>query len=256
MNSPSFRHLTLALSLLALLFGDQTACAHGGLTVVTEELPPYNMTLDGKLTGMSTEVVQAVLKEAGETAPIQSMPWARAYDIALNSEKVLIYSIARTAQRETLFKWVGVIAPTRWYLFSLPGTQFNLKSLEDARQYQIATVKDDVGEQYLIDKGFAIGRNLQSSNKYEHNYAKLKAGRVDLWISNELNAHYLVRKGSGNPHENAVPQLSLDDLGGANGLCMAFSRNTPDEVVERFRHALARVRADGRYDAIAARWLK
>ena len=256
MSGPSFRHLSLALSLLALLLGSQPASAGADIIVVTEELPPYNMTVDGKLTGMATEVVQAVLDEVGEQANIQSMPWARAYDIALNSENVLIYSIARTPQREALFKWVGVIAPTRWYLFSLPGTHFNLKSLEDARQYQIATVKEDVGEQYLIGKGFEVGRNLQSSNKYEHNYQKLKAGRVDLWISNELNAHYLVRQASGNPNENAVPQLSLDDLGGADGLCMAFSVNTSDELVERFRQALARIRADGRYDAIAARWLK
>jgi len=251
----SFRHLSLALTLIASLFAFQTAYGHG-VTVVTEELPPYNMTVDGKLTGMSTEVVQAVMDEVGEAARIQSMPWARAYDIALNSENVLIYSIARTPQREELFKWVGVIAPTRWFLFSLPGTEFNLKSLDDAREYQIATVKQDVGEQYLIDKGFVIGRNLQSSNKYEHNYEKLKAGRVNLWISNELNAHYLVRQASGNADDSAIPQLRLDDLGGANGLCMAFSRNTPDDVVERFRQALARVRADGRYDAIAARWLK
>lgn len=85
MNPPSFRHLTLALSLLALLFGSQVASA-SGIMVVTEELPPYNMTVDGKLTGMATEVVQAVLDEVGEGARIQSMPWARAYDIALNSK--------------------------------------------------------------------------------------------------------------------------------------------------------------------------
>lgn len=241
---------------LALLCWACGATAGHTITAVTEELPPYNMTVDGELTGMATEVVRAVLKEAGEETRIRSMPWARAYDTALNTDNVLIYSIARTPQRESLFKWVGVIAPTRWYLFSLPGTHFDLKTLEDARQYQIATVKADVGEQYLIDKGFAIGRNLQSSNKYEHNYEKLKAGRVQLWISNELNAHYLVRQASGNPSEAAIPQLSLDDLGGADGLCMAFSRGTPDEVVERFRQALKRVRADGRYDAIAKKWLK
>lgn len=254
MSSRLLRRLSVALALLASTGYAAVASAHA-LTVVTEELPPYNMTLDGKLTGMGTEVVQAVLAEVGEQAHIQSMPWARAYDIALNSENVLIYSIARTPQREALFKWVGVIAPTRWFLFSLPGTHFDLRNLDDARQYQIATVKEDVGEQYLVDKGFVIGQNLQSSNKYEHNYEKLKAGRVDLWISNELNAHYLVRQGSDNPDETAVPQLSLDDLGGADGLCMAFSRNTPDELVERFRKALVRVKADGRYDAIAAKWL-
>lgn len=247
--------LRLSFALAVLVSTGSFAYAHG-ITVVTEELPPYNMTENGKLTGMATEVVETVMAEVGEKARIQSMPWARAYDIALNSENVLIYSIARTPQREALFKWVGSIAPTRWALFSLPGTQFNLKSLDDARQYQIATVKEDVGEQYLVGKGFAVGRNLQSSNKYEHNYEKLKAGRVQLWISNELNAHYLVRKASGNPNENAVAQLNLDDLGGVDGLYMAFSRNTPDELVQRFSDALARVRADGRYDVIASRWLE
>lgn len=255
MNSRSLRCLCTALPLLAFLCFAAVANA-AAITVVTEELPPYNMTVDGKMTGMATEIVEAVLAEAGEEARIQSAPWARAYDVALNSENVLIYSIARTPQREALFKWVGIVAPMRWFLFSLPGTEFNLKSLEDARQYQIATVKEDVGEQYLVDKGFVIGRNLQSSNKYGHNYEKLKAGRVDLWISNELNAHYLVRQGSGNPDESAVAQLSLDDLGGADGLYMAFSRNTPDEVVERFRKAHARVHDKGSYDAITARWLK
>lgn len=255
MSLRSLRSLSAFLSLIVSL-GCSSMAGAGAITVVTEELPPYNMTVDGKLTGMGTEVVEAVIQEAGVEAHIQSMPWARAYDIALNSERVLIYSIARTPQREALFKWVGVIAPTRWYLFSLPGKQFDLTSLDDARQFQIATVKEDVGEQYLIDRGFAIGRNLQSSNRYEHNYEKLKAGRVDLWISNELNAHYLVRHASGNSAETAVAQLNLDDLGGANGLCMAFSHNTPDEVVERFRQALERVRADGRYDSIAAKWLE
>ena len=255
MSRSLFRYLPLFSALIALLIGSQGASA-SAVTVVTEELPPYNMTVDGKLTGMGTEVVEAVLEEAGQEAVIISMPWARAYDTALNAENTLIYSIARTPVREALFKWVGVIAPTRWCLFSLPGRQFDLKSLDDARQYQIATVKQDVGEQYLTSHGFAVGQNLQSSNRYEHNYEKLKAGRVDLWISNELNAHYLVRKGSGNPNENAVPQLPLNDLGGASGLYMAFSHGTPDETVKRFREALARIQADGRYDAIVVKWLK
>ena len=165
----SLARLCRLLPALVLCWAPGAMAGHV-ITAVTEELPPYNMTVDGELTGMGTEVVKAVLEEAGEDVRIRSMPWARAYDSALNNANVLIYSIARTPQREPLFKWVGVIAPTRWFLFSLPGTEFDLKTLDDARQYQIATVKADVGEQYLIDKGFAVGRNLQSGNKYEHNY--------------------------------------------------------------------------------------
>ncbi len=203
---------------------------------------------------MSTEIVQAVLAEAGVEATFQSMPWARAYDIALNSENVLIYSIARTPQRESLFKWVGTLASTQWHLFSLSGKDYRLRSLDDARPLQIATVKDDAGEQYLLSQGFAVGQNLQSSNKYEHNYQKLKEGRVDLWISDETNAQYLVRHTGGDPQERAVSQLVLGALDGQDGLGMAFSRRTPDALVGRLRQALARIQADGRYDAIVNKW--
>lgn len=245
----------LCLALLAMVA--QPALAASELRIVTEELPPYNMTQGGQITGMSTEVVQAVLKDAGLAAPaIQSMPWARAYDIALNTENVLIYSITRTPQREKLFKWVGVIAPTQWYLFSRSGRGLPaIRSVEDARKHQIATVNEDVGEQYLVSKGFVIGKNLQSSNKYEFNYEKLKLGRVDYWIANEMNATWLARQAGDDPERVLVRALPLPDLMQDDGLNMAFSLKTPDAVVERFRKSLEAIRRNGTYDAIKRKWL-
>ena len=249
------RSFTRAMLLTALTCFWLPALASTDIHIVTEELPPFNMTRGGQLTGMGTEVVQAVLKEIGVRTGIQSMPWARAYDIALHSENVLIYSIARTAQREKLFKWVGVIAPTHWYLYARAGKPLQLDHFDDARKYQIATVKEDAGEQYLISKGLAIGKNLQSSNKNEYNYEKLKQGRVDLWISNELNALYLVRQAGDDPAKTMVRALGLPDLGGNEGLNMAFSLKTPDAVVERFRKGLETIRKNGTYDAISKKWL-
>ena len=256
MFQPQPRRYGLLALLLALLSCFALgAVAAAEIRIVTEELPPYNMTQDGRLTGMSTEVVEAVLEEIGVEASIQSMPWARAYDIALNNENVLIYSITRTVQREKLFKWVGVVAPMNWYLYARPGSGIELKTLDDARRYQIATVKEDAGEQYLIAKGFSVGKNLQSNNKYAYNYEKFKLGRVDLWISIELNAMYLIRQAGEKPSEVVLPVLRLPDLGNGGGLNMAFSPQTSDAVVERFRQGLETIRSNGTYDAIAKRWL-
>jgi polar amino acid transport system substrate-binding protein len=213
------------------------------------------MTVNGKLTGMSTEVVQALLDEAGVEAAIQSMPWARAYDIALNNPNVMIYSITPTPDRERLFKWVGTVAQSRWYLYSAANRGIQLRTLDDARNYQIATVKEDVGEQYLIAKGFQLGSGLQSSTRYGLNYQKLQQGRVDLWISNELNARYLARESQDNPQLTLKPALSLPDLGGDEGLKIAFSRTTPDATVEHFRRALQRIKDNGVYADIAKRWM-
>jgi polar amino acid transport system substrate-binding protein len=249
------RPIARALVFAALSFCTFNSLANDAIHVVTEELPPYNMTRGGRLTGMSTEVVQAVLKEAGIEASIQSLPWARAYDTALNSENVLIYSIARTEQRENLFKWVGVVAPMSWYLYARADSTIYLESIDDARNYQIATVKQDAGEQYLTARGFVLGKNLQSSNKYEYNYEKLKLGRVDLWVSIELNALYLMRQAGDEPEKMIKRVLALPDLGGEGGLHMAFSLKTPDELVEKLREALETIHHNGTYDAILKKWL-
>lgn len=243
-----------ALAALALLWTGVRAAE--SVRIVTEELPPYNFTDNGRVTGLSTEVVEAVLKEIGVDASIQSMPWARAYDMAQNTENVLIYSITRTPAREKLFKWVGIIAPTDWYLFTLKSRgDIKLRRLDDARPYQIATVNEDAGEQYLVGKGFTIGRNLQQSNRYEANYEKLRLGRVDLWVANELNALYLTRRAGDDPDKVLVRALHIPDMSAEPGLSMAFGPKTSDALVQRFRAGLETIKKNGTYDTLRKKWL-
>lgn len=250
-----FSQALLSAALLCLVVMPASATdAPPEIRIVTEELPPYNMTEDGQLTGMSTEVVQAVLKQVGVQASIQSMPWARAYDLALHGENILIYSITRSPEREALFKWVGTIAPCRWYLYSYASHRLTLQQLEDAKRFQTATVNEDVGEQYLISKHFTVGIQLQSSNRYELNYEKLKLGHVDLWISDELNARYLARKAGDDPSSVLVQSLRLPELEDSGGFSMAFSQKTPDAIVRRFQEGLKAIRENGTYDAIARKW--
>lgn len=249
------RTLGAALAALALL-----ACLEGAnakpLQVVTEELPPYNMRAGGKVSGMCTEVVQAVFREMGIDPDIQMMPWARVYDLALHADNVMIYSITRTPEREALFQWAGPIASTRWFLYSTQARPVNLNSLAEAleRRYQIATVNQDVGEHYLTDRGFAVGQTLQQSNHYALNYEKLKLGHVDLWISDELNAAYTVGMAGDDPGRVLRPAMELPELEDS-GFNVAFSLSTDPQTVAAFREALARLRLDGRYDAIVRRWV-
>jgi len=242
----------LSLAMFCLI--SQQAAAADEVRIVTEEYPPYNMTRGGAVTGLSTDVLRAALAAVGLRGTPQVMPWARAYDTALNGHSVLIYSIARSAQREKLFKWVGAVAPTHWYLMSLSTRHLQLKSLEDARRYQIATVNDEASEQMLIAEHFVIGANLQSSGKYALSYEKLKEGRVDLWATTDLNAYYLARQAGDDPARLLEHSLALRELDG-DGLAIAFSANTPDELVERVRKGLEIVKKNGTYDELLKKWL-
>nr|WP_314582816.1 transporter substrate-binding domain-containing protein [uncultured Pseudomonas sp.] len=255
MTPPTFNHKARSVLSGAVLLCLSVCSAYAGsIRVVTEELPPYNMTRDGQLTGMSTEVVQAVLKQVNVQASIQSMPWARAYDLALHDPDVLIYSITRTPEREHLFKWVGTIASSRWYIYSAASHPISLRDLNDARDWQTATVNDDVGEQFLIGRQFVIGKQLQSSNRYELNYQKLQTGHVDLWISDELNADYLARQAGDEPERTLVQSLRVRELEEAGGFNMAFSAGTADATVQLFQDGLNAIRENGTYDAIARKW--
>jgi polar amino acid transport system substrate-binding protein len=247
-------YLLIAIALPASATAIAQHLAPDAIRVVTENLAPYNMMENGRITGLSTEVVQDVLSRVGSSPRIELLPWARAYDLALHADNVLIYSIARTPEREHLFKWIGAIAPTSWFLFSLSERPIALKSLEDAKRYSIATVNKDVGEQYLLGHGFTIGHQLRSSRMYEQNYRKLKVDRVDLWISNELNAISLMRQHGDDPN-TIIRSLALPELSSREGLYMAFSLGTSDAVVDQYRLALQSIRLDGTYNAVLKKWL-
>ncbi len=89
------------------------------LRIITESFPPYNFQVDDEAKGLSSEVVQAVLNQINLQASIELYPGSRAYETALTEKNILIYSIARIAEREALFHWVGAIAPYKTSLFKL-----------------------------------------------------------------------------------------------------------------------------------------
>lgn len=225
----------------------------GSLHVVTEELPPYNMTENGQVTGLCTEIVQATLKEAGLEGYFEMLPWARAYDLAQHVDNVLIYSMSRTPERERMFQWVGNLVSVQWYLYAHADRPVTLRNLADARAHQVATVNQDSGEQFLQANGFVVGQNLQSSARYALDYEKLKRGHVDLWISDELNAYSIVRQAGDDPKQVLTPALEIPDLG-QDAFSLAASPGTPAQTVEKLRQALERLHQNGTYDAIVKKW--
>ena len=246
--------LGAVLPSLAATPGSPGSPANETVRIVTEEYPPYNYTENGRITGLGTEVVQAVLRELNIEGQFQSLPWARAYETAQDSEGVLIYSMNRSKEREKLFKWVGQITPTDFYLFSLKSRNLRINTLEDARNLQIGTVNQDIGEQFLVQNGFVVGRNLQSGSRYELNYEKLKRGRIDLWIMNELGAYFIARQAGDDPATTLQKSLRIAEISGG-GNYMAFGLKTPDALVERFRKALETIKKNGSYDALQRKWL-
>ena len=126
------------------------------IRVVTESLPPYQFVeQDGSIGGFATEVVQAIFSITGDHAQIEMMPWARAYEIALHEENILIYSIYRTRYRESLFNWVGPLMKEHVYFWGM-NKKFSepTKQISDLLSYTVAASRNSNAEQYLTASHF------------------------------------------------------------------------------------------------------
>jgi len=214
--------------------------------VLTEELKPYNYKEKGKVTGLSVEIVREIMNKLGHPDTIKILPWSRAYNLALNNPGYILFSTVRTPERENLFKWAGPLGADVVALFARKGSGISISSLDDARKVKsIGAYKDDVGEVVLKKLGFT---NLHSVVDDRLNVKKLAAGRIDLWISNELIGQSLARDMGYDDQLEAVYKQE-------NGfLYLAFSRQTPDEEVARWQKAFDELKSGGRYAEILAKY--
>lgn len=221
------------------------------IRVVTTDYPPFQMTEGNKVTGMTTEIVEAVISNAGFKADIKMYPWPRAYKMGLRVPNVLIYSIVRTPEREKLFKWIGPIAPYNVYFWKLKKRKdIKIHSIEDARHYKVGGVIDDNRSDQLKKLGFVVGKNLDMVSSDEINLRKLYAGRIDTMTFDDMSFSHKVRA-EGKDFNKLEKLIKLD--GSSHELQLAANLNMPDEVVEKLRASLIAFKKNNKYQQIKNR---
>ncbi|WP_372868584.1 substrate-binding periplasmic protein [Pseudomonas sp.] len=210
------------------------------IQAVTEDTS-YTYLQDGQVAGPASRVVEAMLQRAGlNDYSLAMYPWARAYDMALQQPAVLIYLIARTPEREPLFKWVGEIMRIEYHLYKLreqPDVQVH--SLADAKRFSVGVLRDDVRQQYLQTEGFT---KLVVAADNRENFKRLLNRQVQLVPMPEHDARLLCAE-SGVDYASLEQVYTLDAL--SSDLYMAYSNSTDDETVTRSRAAFASLKAEG-----------
>jgi len=220
------------------------------LAVYTEDLPPYNFVKEGRVTGFSVDLVREIMRRVSTIAPIQVVPWSRGYQKALEEPNVALFSTVRSAQRETLFKWVGPIATNENAFYARAGSDITLTTLDDAKKMEsIGTYQDDVNEQFLRKNGFT---NLYSHSNPLAILRNLLAGRIQLAIMDKLSVSQLLRQ-AGLQSDAIKPVLTTRNTA---FLYVAFSQQTPDALTQLWQDALDSIHEDGTFARIYQSWLQ
>lgn len=207
------------------------------VTLVTEEMKPFNFTQDGVVRGFAAESVTAALDSAGLKYTVEVLPWSRAYDRALREKNVFIFSMARTPERESRFVWVASLAPAQVCLFRLAARQdlasVTLKTLPGrktaaTRGYFTVELLAGWG---VPDHAITLFGDERSDCVLKH----LELGRSDFYLGDPLIFQELLD--TSGKSRLIVPHGGLIEVG---DYYLAAHPGTDPELIQRVRDAVSR----------------
>lgn len=206
------------------------------LTYLTENYPPANFKDEyGLLKGASVDLLYALWKKMGvKPQNITVYPWARGYSKVLTEDNHVLFSMSRTAERDTLFKWVGPIFTSRHIIIGeeMEGEKpliFN--NVSELSNYRIGVIRDDVGEETLREIGFPEVK-MHLVSQLDQSINLLLSGRVKfIFMSDEALRDLIKKHGLKQKFYVAYTINYRENY-------FAFSKTTSDALIARFQKAL------------------
>jgi polar amino acid transport system substrate-binding protein len=230
------RILLLSISMLSLVSVSSKAVdSIDDIVWTTENLPPDNyLNEKNELVGDSVDIVGSILKVTGSTKTIKDikvLPWATAYENALNNKNYALFSTGRTEKREKLFKWAGPLHEIKIVILTKKNNNIRIRSLDEVKQYRIAAVKDDISQQVM--NSAVKGLSLSLAANTNDNLLRLNEGTIDLVVADETSLKGLIKQDGFNP-DDYESIYTLKEV----KLWIAFNLLTSDALVQMVQTAL------------------
>ena len=209
---------------------------------MTEELPPFNFQKHGNIMGICTDILLRIMEKSGmpvNRGDIELVPWARGYRTVLEEPGTMLFSMARTPERENLFRWVGPVTAFHTALIAPKNKHILIKSFEDMKKYSIGVIRDSAPEQMLI-KGGIDPEKLDRIARADLNIRKLTEGRIELMAFNFQTACYMMKEMGLNPNDyEVVYELKKVEL------YFAFHKDTDEKFIADLNQALEEMKKPG-----------
>ncbi len=221
------------------------------LTIYTENHPPWNYQEGGNIVGITTKIVKLIQNDINNSDVIEIVPWNRAYKSALERKNHILYTTARTKQREELFFWIGPIVQDRVYLFKSSSNALEVESLEDAKK--VGTIDagptTNAAHMTLAELGFS---NLSTLSRSMADFKSLKKGRSDLLTVSEYFFTYkaLLEGFAKSDFENTGVLVFEYPL------YIAISKGTDKSIVKKWQDSFLKLKKSGAIEKAINRELR
>jgi polar amino acid transport system substrate-binding protein len=133
----------------------------------------------GKLTGFTVEIVKEIQKRVGNMDLIQMVPWSRGLYKLDNEKNTLLFSMAKTPDRESKYQWIGPISTMKYGFYVKNDSLIKITNIEDAKKIDsIGVYRNDILDLALTRRGF---KNLDRADSNVSSLKKLMIGRVTVY---------------------------------------------------------------------------
>ncbi|HEY8023459.1 MAG TPA: transporter substrate-binding domain-containing protein [Burkholderiaceae bacterium] len=228
--------------LLVLFFSLDAMGEH--LALFTEEYPPFNMSgKDGKAIGVSTEIVRELLNEDHLDFDIKVVPWKRAVLEAELVADTCVFSMSRTAERESKYQWVGPLVANEWAIFAKSGAPTYPSAIGDVKSSRIGSYTGDAIVEYLQSRDY----HVDEAQSDDVNPNKLLNGRIDYWATGKLIGQYRLRQ---QKIDNIQPIFVFNKT----DMYLACNGRTSPALIAHLNATLSDMRRHGAIDKIYARY--
>ncbi|MDO9540075.1 MAG: transporter substrate-binding domain-containing protein [Methanocalculus sp.] len=224
------------------------------LTYMTEEYYPYNFLEDGLVQGISVDILEEIFTDLNTDLSRDQMflsTWEDGYQKTLSIPGYVLFSTARTPEREELFLWAGPIVRSRNVLFMRAGE--SVQTEEEIFKLSIGAITDDVAADDLRLLGY---EKITYATGAEELIQALEAGEIDAWAYAEYPGIRLIGMHARHPESIIIAYpLTMHEY------YVTFNRETPEPLIQAFQQALDRIRSENdafglsRYERILYRYL-
>lgn len=218
---------------------------NGAFLLVNTVYPPYTVTAEGgRVRGVATALADELFRRLSIPVRQRLLPWNRVLHMVEDGSADGVSMLAHSAEREASLAFSVPVAEAHQSLYySRHGHDgFAWQRFEDLRPYRIGLVQGYTYSPEFLAAVDRLGLFVEYAPSDDSNFAKLRSGRVDLCLSNDLVAETYL---------NARPDIRAA-VGRAERpvrsypLYMAFSRHSPlSGRLPEINAEIERMRADG-----------
>lgn len=205
------------------------------------------------VTGISVDLLHEILSRlnAGISPGQLSIgTWDTQYRIVLNQTGSVLFSTARSEEREELFLWAGPVFQSTNVIFARSPPEETIQP-DDILAMRIGAMTDDIGG---IDLAQAGVTDIVYASCGSELIQALENGEIGGWAYAELPSREMINRYATDP-DSIQPVYILK----TRDYYYAFNRNTPENLVWAVQHVLDQIKEQGpdgisTYDTIVSRY--